>query len=98
MFGKLTWDAIPFDQPIPLAAGALVIMVIVGVVAFITVKGWIPYLWREWVISVDHKHIGVMYRDLGRGHAAARLHRRDHDALAAGDRVPVSGLSAAGAL
>ena len=25
------------------------------------VKGWVPYLWREWITSVDHKRIGVMY-------------------------------------
>jgi len=25
------------------------------------VKGWWPYLWREWLTSVDHKRIGVMY-------------------------------------
>ena len=25
------------------------------------VKGWLPYLWREWITSVDHKRIGVMY-------------------------------------
>src|SRR5271154_4966164 len=61
MFGKLTWGAIPFDQPIPLFAGAIVIVVIVGVLAFITVKGWIPYLWSEWITSVDHKHMGIMY-------------------------------------
>ena len=36
--------------------------------------------------------------DAGRRDAAAWFHRRDHDALAAGDRVPVPGLSAAGAL
>jgi hypothetical protein len=24
-------------------------------------KGWLPYLWREWITSVDHKRIGVMY-------------------------------------
>src|SRR6516225_7262328 len=61
MFGKLTWDAVPLDQPIPLFAGALVIVVILGVLAFITIKGWVPYLWREWITSVDHKRIGVMY-------------------------------------
>ncbi len=44
MFGKLTWGAIPFDQPIPLFAGAFVIAVMLGVIAFITIKGWIPYL------------------------------------------------------
>jgi cytochrome o ubiquinol oxidase subunit 1 len=31
----------------------------------VTVKGWLPYLWREWLTSVDHKHIGVMYFGLG---------------------------------
>jgi cytochrome o ubiquinol oxidase subunit I len=61
MLGKLTWAAIPFDQPIPLAAGALVVVVIVGILALIVVKGWLPYLWSEWITSVDHKRIGVMY-------------------------------------
>jgi hypothetical protein len=27
--------------------------------------GWLPYLWREWITSVDHKRIGVMYVLLG---------------------------------
>jgi cytochrome o ubiquinol oxidase subunit 1 len=29
--------------------------------AWIVSKGWAPYLWREWITSVDHKRIGVMY-------------------------------------
>ena len=61
MFGKLTWQAIPFDQPIALAAGAFVVLVIVGAVIFAAAKGYIPYLWREWITSVDHKRIGIMY-------------------------------------
>ena len=61
MLGKLSWSAIPLDQPIPLMAGALVGVVILGVLAWITLKGWIPYLWQEWITSVDHKHIGIMY-------------------------------------
>ena len=65
MLGKLTWGAIPFDQPIPFFAGAFVIVVVIAVLAFITVKGWVPYLWREWITSVDHKRIGVMYMTLG---------------------------------
>ncbi|MFZ0206882.1 MAG: hypothetical protein WAL59_12330, partial [Roseiarcus sp.] len=60
MLGKLTWAAIPFDQPIPLAAGALVVVVIVGILALVVLKGWVPYLWSEWITSVDHKRIGVM--------------------------------------
>ncbi len=61
MLGKLTWDAIPFDQPIPLFAGAVVGVVIFGVLVWITLKGWLPYLWKEWITSVDHKRIGIMY-------------------------------------
>jgi len=61
MLGKLTWDAIPFDQPIPLVAGGVVLLIILGVIVWVAVKGWIPYLWKEWITSVDHKRIGVMY-------------------------------------
>jgi cytochrome o ubiquinol oxidase subunit 1 len=61
MFGKLTWEAVPLDQPIPLIAAALIGVVIVGVLAWVTFKGWLPYLWREWITSVDHKRIGIMY-------------------------------------
>jgi cytochrome o ubiquinol oxidase subunit 1 len=65
MFGKLTWDAIPWDQPIPLVAGAAVILVVLAVLAWVVLKGYLPYLWREWITSVDHKRIGVMYTLLG---------------------------------
>ncbi|PTE11200.1 cytochrome o ubiquinol oxidase subunit I [Mesorhizobium helmanticense] len=61
MLGKLSWAAIPLDQPIPLFTAALVGVVIVGVLAWVTLKGWLPYLWREWITSVDHKLIGIMY-------------------------------------
>jgi cytochrome o ubiquinol oxidase subunit 1 len=61
MLGKLTWAAIPFDQPIPLISAALVGIVILGVLLWITLKGWLPDLWREWITSVDHKRIGIMY-------------------------------------
>jgi cytochrome o ubiquinol oxidase subunit I len=61
MLGKLTWQAIPFDQPIPLFAGAIVVLGIVAVLAWVALKGYLPYLWREWITSVDHKRIGVMY-------------------------------------
>ncbi len=61
MLGKLTWAAIPFDQPIPLMTSVVMILVVVSILAWITVKGHWPYLWREWITSVDHKRIGVMY-------------------------------------
>jgi cytochrome o ubiquinol oxidase subunit I len=61
MLGKLTWQAIPFDQPIPLVAGGVVFLILAAVIIWIIVKGHLPYLWHEWITSVDHKRIGVMY-------------------------------------
>lgn len=88
MLGKLSWDAIPFNEPLPLISAAVVALVILAVLAIVTLKGWWPYLWREWLTSVDHKRIGVMYVLLGlvmllRGFADA-LMMRSQQALAVG--------------
>ncbi|MFT4279429.1 MAG: cytochrome o ubiquinol oxidase subunit I [Rhodopseudomonas sp.] len=61
MLGKLDWSAIPIDQPIPLIAAAIVMVAIVAILLWAGLKGYFPYLWREWITSVDHKRIGVMY-------------------------------------
>src|SRR6202011_5656947 len=61
MLGKLSWAAVPFDQPIPMAASLMIIVGVLFVLGLITWKRWWPYLWREWFTSVDHKRIGVMY-------------------------------------
>ena len=34
MFGRLSWAAIPFDQPIPLVTGAVVLVAILAVLAY----------------------------------------------------------------
>jgi cytochrome o ubiquinol oxidase subunit 1 len=61
MLGKLSWAAVPLDQPIPLVAGCVAFGLVGGLAVYVVLKGWAPYLWREWITSVDHKHIGVMY-------------------------------------
>lgn len=83
MLGKLTLEAIPLHQPIPLIAGAVVAAVVLGVVAWIVLAGHLPYLWREWITSVDHKRVGVMYCLLAlvmliRGFSDAILMRSQH--------------------
>jgi cytochrome o ubiquinol oxidase subunit 1 len=88
MFGKLTWDAIPYTQPIPMVASLMVVVVILAVLAFTFAKGWWPYLWREWITSVDHKRLGVMYAVLAlvmllRGFTDAIM-MRSQQAIAAG--------------
>jgi len=88
MLGRLSWSAIPLDQPIVMGTCGTIVIVLAGLVTLITVKRWWPYLWREWITSVDHKRIGVMYMVLGlvmlvRGFADA-LMMRSQLALAAG--------------
>ncbi|WP_152044628.1 cytochrome o ubiquinol oxidase subunit I [Aureimonas psammosilenae] len=61
MLGKLTWDAIPFHDPIPMVAAGGAGAVVLATLAWVLVKGHFPYLWKEWITSVDHKRIGVMY-------------------------------------
>jgi cytochrome o ubiquinol oxidase subunit 1 len=88
MLGRLTWAAIPFDQPIVMVTVGVVGIVAFAILGLVTVQGWWPYLWREWITSVDHKCIGVMYFLLGtvmlvRGFADAIM-MRTQLALAAG--------------
>jgi cytochrome o ubiquinol oxidase subunit 1 len=65
MLGKLDFSAIPLSQPIPLITSFVVILIAIGVLILITIKRWWSYLWHEWITSVDHKRIGVMYSLLG---------------------------------
>ncbi|MBB4619080.1 cytochrome o ubiquinol oxidase subunit I [Sphingomonas abaci] len=77
VFGKLSWDAIPFSEPLPLVAGGLVGAGLVALLAWVWRRGYMPYLWKEWITSVDHKKIGIMYCTL----AAVMLLRGFSDAL-----------------
>src|SRR6266404_3339929 len=61
LLGKLDWSAVPFDQPIVMIAVGSVVLAGVFILGWITLKGHWPYLWREWITSVDHKRIGIMY-------------------------------------
>ena len=61
ILGKLTLQAIPFHNPIIMGAaffmGCIAIFIVGALFYF---KQW-KWLWREWLTSVDHKKIGVMY-------------------------------------
>jgi cytochrome o ubiquinol oxidase subunit I len=88
LLGRLNWSAIPFNQPIIMGAAAFMILSILFILTLITIKGFWPYLWREWLTSVDHKRIGVMYCVLAlimllRGFADAIM-MRAQQAVAAG--------------
>ncbi|MGI2030812.1 cytochrome o ubiquinol oxidase subunit I [Rhizobium panacihumi] len=60
IFGRLTLDAIP-HEPIVIVTFIAVVLGGIAVLGLITyMKWWVP-LWRDWVTSVDHKKIGIMY-------------------------------------
>ena len=80
VFGRLSWDAIPFHEPILLGTFIAVALGGVAVLAALTwFKLW-GVLWRDWFTSIDHKKIGIMYVVLGlvmllRGFADALMMR-----------------------
>jgi len=61
MFGKLTLSAIPFDQPIIMGTCLVLIFGILAILGLITYKRKWDWLWTEWITTVDHKRIGIMY-------------------------------------
>ncbi|GAB2716136.1 cytochrome o ubiquinol oxidase subunit I [Halomonas garicola] len=61
MFGKLSLEAIPVHEPIimgTVAAIAVVAALLLGAITYF--KKW-QYLWSEWITTVDHKKLGIMY-------------------------------------
>ncbi len=91
MFGKLTLSAIPFNIPIVMGAVAFMALGAIAVLALITYLGKWKWLWTEWLTSVDHKKIGVMYLILAtimllRGFADAIM-MRAQQALAYGSNL-----------
>ena len=89
ILGRLSWDAIPFHEPILLGTFIVVMLGGLAVLSGMTYfKLWVP-LWRDWVTSIDHKRIGIMYMVLAiimllRGFADA-LMMRAQQALSFGD-------------
>ena len=89
MFGKLTLDAIPYHEPIIMVTVAGIILGGLAVAGLITYFGKWQYLWKEWLTSVDHKRLGIMYLILGmvmllRGFADAVMMRTQQVMASAG--------------
>ena len=61
LFGKLTVSAIPFDNAIVMWTVGIALLMGAVVLGLITYYGKWTYLWKEWITSVDHKRIGVIY-------------------------------------
>lgn len=91
IFGRLTLQDIPFHNPIIMGAAIFMLLAVLVPVYFITTyKKW-GYIWHEWIMSVDHKKIGIMYLILSgvmllRGFSDAIL-MRTQQAIAAGSNL-----------
>ena len=80
VFGRLSWTSFPVHEPILLGTFIVVVLLGVGILAAVTKYRLWGWLWREWLTSVDHKKIGIMYMILGiimllRGFADALMMR-----------------------
>src|SRR5665647_59593 len=61
LFGRLSYDALPFYSAIATVAASIVVAGAAGVPLLITWFGKWRYLWTGWLTSLDHKRIGIMY-------------------------------------
>src|SRR5471032_547720 len=90
IFGRLSLESIPYHEPILVGTFAMVAIGGLAVLAAMTYfRLWGP-LWRDWITSIDHKKIGIMYMILGlvmllRGFADA-LMMRAQQAMSFGDQ------------
>jgi cytochrome o ubiquinol oxidase subunit 1 len=90
MLGRFTTQALPHD-PIVIAATVFMSVVVIAVVwALFHFKKW-KWLWTEWLTSVDHKKIGIMYLVLAfvmllRGFIDAAM-MRTQQAISIGDNM-----------
>ncbi len=91
ILGRLSLEAIPYHEPILVATFAGVAVIGLAVLALMTrYRLWGP-LWRDWIVSIDHKKIGIMYMALGvvmllRGFADAAMMRLQQ-AMSFGDAL-----------
>jgi len=70
VLGRFDWQSLPFvrawqhpslNELIGAGAAAMVVIGAIALVALITMLGRWRYLWGDWLTSLDHKRIGIMY-------------------------------------
>ena len=65
IFGRLTIDSLPLHEPIVLVTVVVIAIGGLALLALITKYRVWGVLWHDWLTSVDHKKIGIMYIILG---------------------------------
>lgn len=61
LLGKLSIEAVPYHEPIIMVTLAVVAVVGVVIAMLITKHKQWGTLWCDWITSVDHKRLGIMY-------------------------------------
>ncbi len=97
LIGRLDWQALPYvvvwqnpsaSEFIAAFAGGIVVSGALAVAALLTWLRWWGPLWRDWLTSLDHKKIGIMYVALAFVMLARALVEavlmRTHQAIAVG--------------
>jgi cytochrome o ubiquinol oxidase subunit 1 len=65
IFGRLSLAALPLHEPIVVATFVAVAIGGIAMLAAITRYQLWGTLWRDWITTIDHKRIGIMYMILG---------------------------------
>jgi len=65
IFGRLSLESLPLHEPIVMGTFAAVAVGGIALVAAVTYFKLWTWLWKEWLTSVDHKKVGIMYMILG---------------------------------
>ncbi|HET9032894.1 MAG TPA: cytochrome ubiquinol oxidase subunit I, partial [Dokdonella sp.] len=61
LLGNLDYAALPLYSPVAAIGAAVEMVGTLGIILAITWFGKWKYLWNEWLTSLDHKRIGIMY-------------------------------------
>ena len=61
MFCKLSIEAVSYDNPIVMGGVGLMLVGALTLLGLITYYRKWRYLWNDWLTSLDHKKIGIMY-------------------------------------
>ncbi|WP_123102677.1 cbb3-type cytochrome c oxidase subunit I [Acidithiobacillus sulfuriphilus] len=65
LLGRLALSQIPYENPILAPLFVVVAIMGIAIIAALSYYGKWGYLWREWLTTVDHKKIGIMYIIIG---------------------------------
>ncbi|CEI58721.1 Ubiquinol oxidase subunit 1 [Candidatus Portiera aleyrodidarum] len=61
LIGRLNWESIPYKEPIIVFTACIVFFISIFIIFIITYfKKWL-YIWKNWIKTLDHKKIGIIY-------------------------------------